>query len=98
MKFEVGKYYRRADGVKLLCVHVWESGTGLFVRPDKFGYACHTAPDSGDNAGEWKDPRKWTVYLCERHGKAFALVDVDEPLPPEFTIIARTELTEGDGL
>ena len=107
MKFESGQYYRRRDGQNALCVYVWPNGTAAFVLADRpmwsWSVGVSGTADSqwvcdSDIIGEWKEPRKWTVYLCERHGKVFASVDVYEPLPSEFTIIARTELTEGDGL
>jgi hypothetical protein len=96
MKFEVGKYYKRADGEKALCVHVWEGGIGLFIRPDKFGYTCHAAPDSGDITGEWKEPRKWTVYVveCNDSGGPWATLN----LLDHHVILARHDMTEGDGL
>ena len=105
MKFEVGKYYKRRDGQKALCVYVWPNGTAAFVLADRpmwswsvgvSGSADSRVVCDSDITGEWKELREWTVYVveCNNSGGPWATLDPQG----HHTILARHELTEGNGL
>ena len=106
MKFETGKYYRRQDKQKALCVYVWPNGTAAFVLADTpmcswvvgiRGNASAQVTTGFDIIGEWREPRKWKVWLIECPN---GVIDVllCRPTQPTLTVRAIVEVTEGDGL
>ena len=102
MNFEIGKYYRRRDKQKALCVHVWPEGAAAFVlEHSRWPWAVESsgrvteAKGVGDIIDEWVEPRKWRVVVAE-DDKVFAWVG--EAPPPSYTTRAIVEVTEGEGL
>ena len=104
MKFETGKYYRRSDKQKALCVYVWPNGTAAFVLADSpmcawsvgvLGSADSQLVCDSDIIGEWREPRKWRVYVVNTpNGITRATL-----YPGGHSeILAVVEVTEGEGL
>ena len=106
MKFEKDKFYKRRDGQKALCVHVWTDGTAAFVLTDNpmcaWGVGMAGNADlkeflvcDSDILSEWREPHKWTLWLVERKGN----VHIRFQDPGSWgNVLAVAEVTEGDGL
>ena len=110
--FEVGKYYQAANGAKTLCVHRFACGDLLFAS-EKPSTAWRTIADGrytlwdGTSVtqyqmGEWREPAKALVEVYrhrrENRFQAREINSMWNPTPIDWELIARKEITEGEGL
>ena len=108
--FEVGKYYQAANGAKVLCVHRFECGSLLFASEhpsiswmtNHDGYFEDSEGRGYSIGGEWREPAKVMVELY-RHNTSNCILSktpYEASLGPRdaWELIARAEITEGEGL
>ena len=110
MNFEVGKYYRTHKGTPALCVHKHEDGAILFAserptgtwRTNFDGQYWNEEGQRFQMGGEWKEPAKVMVevYRQRKSGWILSKAPDEAALGPcdQWELIARKEITEGEGL
>jgi hypothetical protein len=108
LKLEAGKFYKTRDGRRAYVAAVLENPLGHVGEYHAAGfignYHCfwtingrnylHSGPS--DLIEEWREPREWTVYVCEddlRYSH-YALLDP----PSHGKLLARVTVREGEGL
>jgi hypothetical protein len=116
MEIKAGTYWKTRDGRKAYVAAVLENPLGavgtcypvlgyigdIYASWRLDGRASREPEVPGDLIAEWREPREWTVYVCE--DRVYQSVPnptvyplLDEP-PVHGKLVARVVVREGEGV